>query len=359
MFTDVVISGETYNFLIDTGAPFVLSPELAKKVGFRSTQKLAVGSSNNLTGVAQFGNISAKVELGGLKFSGFQVLVVDYNANTSVIRCLDMDGIIGANFMDDAIWHFDYDQKQVLITNSLESVPRIKNAWKTKMKKVGIARKPFIAARVNNGKRGRVLFDTGYSGFFDLPYLSYYRALQKGKLPDNLRVLEGYGSMAEGVFGAEDTTGFFIESPWLTIGKERMRAPIFEMSHMDNIKVGSAYLKGRLVTFDFLGSKLYVYEKSTSYVPVNERHYLIRPRLEGGSIRVGALYGHLQDSGELELGDLLVSVNGRQLSDYDPCEALMWLRMLLLEGTEPIDVQIERNGELHRIRLEKHPIFID
>lgn len=357
MFADVVIDGETFNFLIDTGAPFVLSPEVADRLDFDQKSSTSIGSSNNRRGTGRIGTIPHKVELGGLKFSGFQVLVVDYNANTELIRCLDFDGILGANFMEGSIWHFNYDEQKVLITNELKNVPRIRDTWRTKMREEGFGNSPHIPAGVNNGKKGYILFDTGYSGFFDLPYRSYYKAVRAGKPLKGFKKLKGFGTMSEGVFGAEDTTGYYLQTPTITIGKEVIKQPTFEMSHSDDTKVGVFYMKGRLVTFDFKDEKFYVYEKEAPFYSTNISEYMLTFALDNGTIRIGTLYGSLLDEGELQVGDYLVSVDQKQVKEMDSCETIMWLRTQLRERQTPMEIQVERNGRLIDYTLRRKPVF--
>lgn len=359
MFADVIIDGETYNFLIDTGAPLVLSPELAEKVGFKSAFTGTMGSSNSLRGSSQMGTIPKEIELGGLKFSGLRVYVTDYNANTQLIRCLDFDGIIGASMMNNSIWHFDYDQSQLLITNQLKNVPKINEAWKTKMKKVGSSKKPHINVKLGPRKVRRVLFDTGYSGFFDLPHFNYQKDRQSGKIRADYPVLAGYGTMSEGAFGAEDTTGFFVEAPSLTIGKELMQEPIFEMSHTKSFKIGSEYLMGRLVTFDFMREKLYVFEKENSYVPLDSQGYLLSVTLENSTIQIAALFGEMLMQEELQIGDQVMAVGDRSFDSAQACEDILWFRNQLEERTEPLQLTINRNGEIRQVTLIKRSLFED
>lgn len=356
MFTDVTIDGEVYNFLIDTGAPFVLSPELADKLNFRPKQTMKIGSSNAKSGVARVGTIKRDVEVGGLKFSNFKALVLDYGANTQVIRCLGFDGIIGANFMGGAIWHIDYDNKEITITNELRKIQKIKEAWSVKMEKRGFNKSPYLAVKVNKGTAARVLFDSGFSGFFDLSYSSYYKALKEGRVTDEIKVLEGRGRMAEGVFGAVDTTGFYMQVPRLMVGREEILKPEFRMSHTSKAKIGAEYLKGRLVTLDFPRKRFYVYEKENKYVPLTRSSFLFGATMKNGKMKVSSIFGKLEESGELKMDDELISVNGKVLGEMGECEALSFVRNQLTDE-ESMEIRAKRAGKEFNLKLYKSLIF--
>lgn len=356
MFTDVTIDGEVYNFLIDTGAPFVLSPELAKKIGFKTSYTSPVGSSNTRKGVAQIGTIKRNVEVGGLKFSNFKAMVLDYDANTQVIDCLDFDGIIGANFMSGAIWQFDYDNQKVTITNRIRELDHVNDAWKVKMEKRGFNKSPYIPVKVNRGEFGMVLFDSGFAGFFDLTYSSYSGALRAGNVDERIQVVEGRGIMSEGVFGAEDTTGYFMQVPQLIIGREKVAEPSFVMGHTDKAKVGAEYLKGRIVTLDFPRKRFYVSEKEDKYTAALSKSFLFGTAPDNGVFRVSSVYGKLMESQDLRIGDELISVNGRVLTEMEKCEALFFLRDLLA-GEEPLKIEAKRGDEKIFLKLTKSLIF--
>lgn len=358
MFTDVTIDGEVYNFLIDTGAPFVLSPELAEKLNFKTSYSTVIGSSNSKRGSAQIGTMKRKVEVGGLKFSNFKAMVLDYNANTEVIRCLDFDGIIGANFMNGAIWQIDYDNEKIVITNRLRELEGIKDAWYVKMEKRGFNKSPYIPVKVNRGDFGMALFDSGFAGFFDLSYQSYARAVRSGSVDERIRILEGRGVMSEGAFGAVDTTGYFMEVPQLIVGREKVIEPVFVMGHTKNTKVGAEYLKGRLVTLDFPRKRFYVKEKKDKYIPVDRQSFLFAAVPDAGVFKVASVYGKLLESQELKIGDELVTINGKVLTEMEKCEALIYIRnQLSREGS--IEIESRRGTEERNLVIDKSLIFRD
>ena len=355
MFTDVVIDGETYNFLIDTGAPFILSPELAEKINFKSRYSGSVGSSNSKSGVASVGTMRRKVEVGGLKFSNFEATVIDYNSNTQAIRCLGFDGFIGSNFMNGTIWHFDYDNKKAIITNRLRGLPRIKESWQMKMYKQKRSKKPYVPVKVNKGSVGQALFDTGFAGFFDLPYTSYDKALKGGNLDPDIKIVEGRGIMSEGAFGAEDTTGYFMQVPKLSIGKETLEDVEFRMGHTARTKVGVTYLKGRLVTFDYPGKRIYVFEKENDFYPTARESFLFGPTLIDGELVVGSIFKD-PESSPLRIGDVILEMNGQRLSDLDECEALNTMRVAVAQEEE-MELRLRRADKEFNIKISKSLIF--
>lgn len=357
MFTDVTIDGEVYNFLIDTGAPFVLSAELADKLNFRPNRATVIGSSNSKRDIAWYGNMKRNVDIAGLRFRNFKALVVDYNANTQMIRCLGFDGVIGANFMNKTIWQIDYDNKKITITNRLKKLPDMDKAWVVEMKKGnGKGKSPYIPVKVSKGGFEQVLFDTGFNRFFDLNYSRYYNALGESKVDEKIKVLEGHGVMSEGVFGALDTTDYFMQIPELIIGNEKIEKPIFSLSHTPMAKVGVEYLKGRLVTLDFPRKRFYVTEKENKHTPKNEMSFLFKAIMNQGDMIVSSTYGNSKQRGDIQRGDILISINGKVMSEMEECDALLFMRNLLREENS-LNIVAKRDEKEFKITMSKQLIF--
>ena len=124
----VNIEGKQYDFMLDTGAPNVISKELAQQLNYKNKVKRKVGDSQNVQTKLGITKIK-KISLGDLDFLNTAAVVSDLSIGA--VGCLGIDGLIGANLMRNAIWKIDYS-KQV-ITCLLYTSPSPRDRTRSRM----------------------------------------------------------------------------------------------------------------------------------------------------------------------------------------------------------------------------------
>nr|WP_042297006.1 retropepsin-like aspartic protease [Nonlabens ulvanivorans] len=114
---DVVINQKTYTFLVDTGAPTVISNQIYKDLNINPANSTNVtdsqGQSNNQEVV-----IIPEVRIGNLIYNDIGAIVADLR-DVFEFNCMGIDGIIGANQMAKSFWKFDYQNHEITITDQL------------------------------------------------------------------------------------------------------------------------------------------------------------------------------------------------------------------------------------------------
>ncbi|MCW3805532.1 retropepsin-like aspartic protease [Plebeiibacterium marinum] len=114
---DVVIGGNTYRFMLDTGAgKTCVSDRLvnAEKLEYAQSQESMQGLGDNLF-IANISNAS----LGSLEITKKEAIVM--SADNVILSTLDADGIIGANILADYVVTFDSKKKSITLSNQVES----------------------------------------------------------------------------------------------------------------------------------------------------------------------------------------------------------------------------------------------
>ena len=114
---DVVIGGNTYRFMLDTGAgKTCVSDRLvnAEKLEYAQSQESMQGLGDNLF-IANISNAS----LGSLEITKKEAIVM--SADNVILSTLDADGIIGANILADYVVTFDSKKKSIMLSNQVES----------------------------------------------------------------------------------------------------------------------------------------------------------------------------------------------------------------------------------------------
>lgn len=112
----VQIENNTYQFLLDTGAPFSISKELQSKFQFKTVSKGTLRDSDNSTISVDYVSLP-KIALNDVGFTDQVAFVGDFNKNP-IIGCLGIDGIIGSNMMRYCNWKIDAKNKTIQISNS-------------------------------------------------------------------------------------------------------------------------------------------------------------------------------------------------------------------------------------------------
>jgi hypothetical protein len=91
------IGGRECRMLLDTGAPMIVPPALAKQLALEPLGSLPIRDSNNNARGLMFVVLPA-VDVGGVVYSDLVAAVVDLQA-TPILRELGIDGMIGGNLL--------------------------------------------------------------------------------------------------------------------------------------------------------------------------------------------------------------------------------------------------------------------
>ncbi|NRA50615.1 MAG: clan AA aspartic protease, partial [Phaeodactylibacter sp.] len=164
---EVTIAGDNYNFLVDTGAPNLVSKELAEKLGLANVSEQKVGDSQGKKASLGFVQID-EVRIGNLSFRQTGAAVADLNQSQE-IGCMEIDGFIGANLMRKAIWKIDYEHQIITITDKAEQLNIPDNALRIPFYTV-MTGSPIVDVSLNKQvKANGTILDMGSSGDITLP----------------------------------------------------------------------------------------------------------------------------------------------------------------------------------------------
>lgn len=107
----VVIKGKTYRFLFDTGAPFSISDEIQAEFNYKRLHKSWFTDSDKNRSSLDIVRVDS-IHIGSIVFTNQTAFIADYKKNV-VLKCLNIDGIVGSNLMRHCNWTIDM-QNQVL-----------------------------------------------------------------------------------------------------------------------------------------------------------------------------------------------------------------------------------------------------
>lgn len=111
IFLNLEMAGQTFRFILDTGAPNVVTKEVAQALNLTpevfGNVNDSQGQSSQLESV-----VLPPVKLGNLTFSNTAALVADMR-DIPIFDCLEVDGLLGSNLMAKTVVQIDF-QEQVI-----------------------------------------------------------------------------------------------------------------------------------------------------------------------------------------------------------------------------------------------------
>src|SRR5690554_1593484 len=115
----VVIEGKTYRFLLDTGAPNIISEKLHKKLNSEVLLETLISDANNNIDTMKVVSLH-KLTIGKLTFENTTSLVFDLD-NHPIMSCFDIDGFIGSNLFKNTAIKVSLKDKKLSITDNTKN----------------------------------------------------------------------------------------------------------------------------------------------------------------------------------------------------------------------------------------------
>jgi hypothetical protein len=351
---NVKIAGEAYDFVLDTGAPNVLSKKLSDKLRSATVANQDVGDSQGNSSELAFVSIE-ELELGGLTFKNTGAAVADLSQSLEV-GCLNVDGFIGSNLMRTAIWQFDYQNKTITIASSRDSLSipsgHIRIPFTT-----ALTGTPLIDVAIGEYIDKGVTLDLGSNGDYTSSMTAFEALRQDSQV---IQSTYGVGSASAGLYGAGfDTTHFAVLSSF-AMGTNVHENPVVEFSRNGAKTIGTNYLKQFDLIIDWFEKEVILIKKPE--VESEARgNFGLYPSWEGDKIYVGFVFNQsaAAEAG-IVIGDQILAIGGRAI---DTVSAEDWCAILdegLFHGeTNQITIAFLREGERKEIQLKEAPLFED
>lgn len=337
-FCRVMINGKAYNFLLDTGAPTVISQKLFDTLGLKGRFEDKVADSQRNRANAKF-TVLPSLSIEGLQFTNIGCVVL--GLDSEVFKCLNIDGIIGANLMAKMYWMFDYEQNKVMVSTtltdfgvehfdfSLDFTPRRQKT-------------PLVKGQVGDRKFA-FTFDTGYNGsikvFNDYDYF-------KARAVSN-KFITKHGSTAFGVFGESKSEKTFEAKSDIQLGARLFPDELMESG--ESILIGNKFLQDYVFVIDWRSNKIYF--KRNGKTPEKKVEsfgfsYLKRD----DKVKVVMV---VEEAGiDLLVNDEILSIHDRDFTegDIDFCDVFM---NRVEKDLQELDITVKRGADTLRFNLQK------
>lgn len=148
------IKNKDYNFVLDTGTPSLVSKKLAENLNLKVIDSVKASDVFDKKQSNEYTRIET-IKIGTLDFVGTVALINDFNS-VPMWSSLNIDGFIGSNLMQHAIWDIDFEKKQITITNNESKLNLPEEIIENKLF-IGVAGALSIACKINEKKFGILL----------------------------------------------------------------------------------------------------------------------------------------------------------------------------------------------------------
>ncbi len=316
----VEISGKTYRFLLDTGASTLLSTKLSQQLGLQPLAKIAISDANNQHDSLQTVLLPA-LKISGITFANQPVLVA---TQPLIFDCLGVDGMLGSNFLRNSVVQFSQPDRTVIIASEASQLS-LDASTATELLVVSRQSLPFITMHFT-GKEVRrntvfeqLLFDTGFSSFYDLTTTKHFDSFKQAKALTVLSRAEGGDNVA--LTGIEQpATHYQVFIPELTINNAQFRNVTATTTNDINSRIGSELLKYGLVTVDYKNRKFYFAPFTATGVDLQAKNR--RPlafTIAEGKLSVGIVWDKkLRHT--IAVGDQVLSIDGVSCEQFTACD---------------------------------------
>jgi predicted aspartyl protease len=137
----ILINDKTYRFLLDTGAPNLITKKLVDILKLKSLQEIKVSDANDnksLMNLVELPNLT----IGNVVFEN-SVALSSNDENNLVFDCFNLDGFIGSNIFRNSILQIDTRNKTLIITND-EKKLKLNKKNSIELSLIGNQNSPYI-----------------------------------------------------------------------------------------------------------------------------------------------------------------------------------------------------------------------
>jgi len=345
LIVNAQIRKKTYRFILDTGAPTMISKAVFEELGLTVIQSLPIRDANGRPDSLMVANLS-EISLGGVEFNDVPALV---SRDQMIFDCFKVDGFIGSNLLRNSILSISSKDHQITLTDQIELLkPNKKQSADLVLNKA--QRSPYINIKIKKSKSASamVLFDSGMEGLYDVA-LKHYELLAKENIFTVLAKSNGSSTISLNGVGS-DTLQYRLLLPELNINGTLLKNVISHTTASENSRVGAQLLQYGIVTLDYLNKKFY-FEAFENDVDVFKALYPLAVTIKDNKLVAGIIWDpKLMD--KIKTNDQILKVDGKDVSKINTCEFITGNS--IFEGRDKVILTIKNSqGEIEQLEVKR------
>ncbi|WP_299781238.1 aspartyl protease family protein [uncultured Formosa sp.] len=304
----VEIEGVTYKFILDTGAPNIISKEINDLISPKLLKSIPITDASGIKETLDVVSVN-KLKLGHIVFENTATLVFDKSKNP-LFECFGVDGFIGSNMLRNSIVQIDAEHKKIRITDNRKKL-NLDKKNSSKIKIYGSQSSPYLWVKLKGEKKGKeqILIDTGANGLYDISKRNYESFFEESIFNT---LGESEGASAISLFGDVPVKKHYrLHLPILEINNVAFKNVITTTTNDRNSRMGSEILKYGVVTIDFINKRFYFNSKSDS-INVEVPEYNFNKTLKNDTLIIGFVWDKALKQ-KLHYGDEILEINGNKV----------------------------------------------
>ncbi|WP_299274791.1 retropepsin-like aspartic protease [uncultured Psychroserpens sp.] len=311
----VEIEGKTYRFLLDTGAPNIISAEVLQAVKPKIIATIPTNDANRKKQNLDVVSLKS-LKLGAVEFENATALVYDLN-RSDIFKCFGIDGFIGSNLLRQSILQIDAKNRVLKLTDRPRRL-QLDKKLSEKIKLVGNQSSPYVWIKLKGKESGKelVLIDTGMGSLYDVSRENF--DIFKSKTIFNA-IGQSDGASSISLFGEVPVNNQIrVHLPTLVINDFEIKNYITHTTKDDNSKIGAELLNYGVMTIDFKNKRFY-------FNPYSETLDVSKPMLgftrtfKNSKIVIGYVWDEDLKT-KLKYGDEVLAINDEVLTESKICE---------------------------------------
>ncbi|MDR6967277.1 hypothetical protein J2X31_001284 [Flavobacterium arsenatis] len=340
----VQIAGVHYNFLLDTGAPTVISQELAAVLKSKTIKKSLVGDSQGNDGKQEFILID-EIKIGKLHFNDIGAVVINLK-EAFEIKCLELDGIIGSNQMSNAIWEIDYKNKNITITDNFIGFKEPEASSKLHFIEMGDQKTPLVKVQVDSVRSKLLTFDTGANGSISLPYLHFKNTVK------DYKQIKNYGSPSSGVYGAgKKDTVIVAKVPFMKVGSFELEDQFITFENSSSSLIGNGFLRNYKTTINWKNKTIYLQKQDTIKSRIIESFGFAIRYINYKPVVATLFQNSNAEKSGLQLGDEIIEIDGTPFTELTEEQACHYTLNSVLGNKKEIELTFIRNNQKQDVKI--------
>lgn len=345
IIVSVLINENKYRFLLDTGAPNLITKRLSTILNLESLQELKISDANQIKStmnIVQLPNLT----IGSIIFEN-SVALSSQDENNLVFDCFEIDGFIGSNLLRNSIIQIDVKNKILIITNDLKKL-HLNNENSSKLSLFGQQSSPFIWLKLTGSKdsgKEQVLLDTGMKGFYDISHKNYIKFKDEKIFSE---VANGKGSESIGLSGTSPES----EQVRLLLKHMKIANSAFlnistTTTNDNNSRIGIGLFENGIGTIDFINKKFY-FEQYEHNKDLTEKYLPFSRTIINNKLSIGIVWDEKLKA-KINYGDEIIEINGKNYENYKLCD---FINKSIFENITVSEIKIRnKKGEINIITL--------
>lgn len=347
----VEIEGKTYRFLLDTGAPNIISKEIYEVLQPKQASTLLASDANEISQKIDVVTLKS-LNIGTVEFYNFSALVFDLNGS-EVFKCFGIDGFIGSNLLRHSIIQIDAKQKVLKLTDRVKQL-RLDKKQSQKIKFPDNQFSPYISTDLQGKDNGRemVLIDTGMGRLYDISE-DNYDIFKTKKIFNAIGNSDGASSIS--LFGEvpiDNQTR--VHLPKMVINDFEINNIITHTTKGDHSKIGAELLNYGIMTIDYKNKRFYFdsYEESLDL----EGGFGFTQTLKDNKLVVGYVWDEDLKT-KITYGDQIIEVNGIEITADKFCDFV--IKTSILKSSKSFDLKIKiADNSVIDLKVKKKPLSL-